>query len=451
MASVLHHERRHRTDEDRLGHPVLAVAGDVAHHLAPAGRVADVHGVVEVEVRDYRGQVVGVVVHVVPVAGLGRAAVAPAVGGHDPVALTQEEQELGVPVVGRERPAVTEDDRLPRAPVLVEDLGAIRRGDRSHFKVLLSGRIADAVPAEPGPVCGTLGVAPTVAPRAGRISGDDGPDFIQPPVREAGGVSYPSEDPPGGAPGPLIGVTDPDDPRLDLYRDLNDPARRIALDADQSVFVVEGRLAVERLLTSGYTVRSLLVDDHQVTAAGDLVAATRARGGAGVRRVSCRRWPARWASPSTAAWSRWPTARRPSTPGQLLTDAAGTSTAGETTARRRPRGPQRPREHRGPVPQRRRLRGGRRPPRPDVRRSALPPVDPGVRRTCPPHPVRPVGPVADRAPPGAGRRLRRGRVGTTPEPRAGSLPSASPSSRPGCPAPGHPAVWLSSSAPRDRA
>jgi len=78
--------------------------------------------------------------------------------------------------------------------------------------------------------------------------------------------------------GPLIGVDDADDPRLDLYRDLHDPAGRSRLGADQSVFVVEGRLAVDRLLTSDYTVRSLLVDDHQVTAASDLVAATRARG-----------------------------------------------------------------------------------------------------------------------------------------------------------------------------
>jgi tRNA G18 (ribose-2'-O)-methylase SpoU len=90
-------------------------------------------------------------------------------------------------------------------------------------------------------------------------------------------VSDAPKDPPAD-PGPLIGVVNPDDPRLDLYRDLNDPARRVRLEAHASVFVVEGRLAVERLLTSEYRVRSLLVDDHQVTAAGDLVAATRARG-----------------------------------------------------------------------------------------------------------------------------------------------------------------------------
>jgi tRNA G18 (ribose-2'-O)-methylase SpoU len=73
-------------------------------------------------------------------------------------------------------------------------------------------------------------------------------------------------------------VDDPDDPRLDVYRNLNDSTGRDRLVADQSVFVVEGRLAVDRLLTSQYTVRSLLIDDHQVPAAGDLVAATRARG-----------------------------------------------------------------------------------------------------------------------------------------------------------------------------
>jgi tRNA G18 (ribose-2'-O)-methylase SpoU len=80
------------------------------------------------------------------------------------------------------------------------------------------------------------------------------------------------------APGPLVRLEDHDDPRLLLYRDLNDPAGRIRLEAEQSVFVVEGRLAVGRLLTSAYTVHSLLVDDHQMDAAGDLVMATRAQG-----------------------------------------------------------------------------------------------------------------------------------------------------------------------------
>jgi tRNA G18 (ribose-2'-O)-methylase SpoU len=129
-----------------------------------------------------------------------------------------------------------------------------------------------------------------------------------------------------GAPGALIEVVDPDDPRLDPYRDLTDPAKRIRMEADESVFVVEGRLAVGRLLTSEYTVRSLLVDDHQMTAAGDLVAATRAQGApvyVGSRAVV--------ASTVGFALHRGvvAVAERPAPfdPGRLLTIASGPSTA----------------------------------------------------------------------------------------------------------------------------
>ncbi len=128
--------------------------------------------------------------------------------------------------------------------------------------------------------------------------------------------------------GPLIGVDDPDDPRLDLYRGLNDPAGRMALEADQSVFVVEGRLAVARLLTSGYTVRSLLVDDRHAAAAGDLVAATRARGApvligsrgvvAGTVGFALHR--------GVVAVADRPS---PTAPEQLLADAVGTTVSGE--------------------------------------------------------------------------------------------------------------------------
>jgi tRNA G18 (ribose-2'-O)-methylase SpoU len=79
-------------------------------------------------------------------------------------------------------------------------------------------------------------------------------------------------------PGPVVTVTDSSDPRLDLYRNLNDPGRRVRLESDRSVFVTEGRLAVGRLLTSQYVVRSLLVDDHQAASSKDLVVAAQARG-----------------------------------------------------------------------------------------------------------------------------------------------------------------------------
>ena len=106
--------------------------------LATAGGVPDVDGVVQVEVFDDRGEVVGVVVHVVAVGGLRGAAVAAPVVGDDPVAVLQEEQHLVVPVVGRQRPAMAEHDRLTLTPVLVEDLGAVVRGDGGHLNLSCS-------------------------------------------------------------------------------------------------------------------------------------------------------------------------------------------------------------------------------------------------------------------------------------------------------------------------
>ncbi len=80
---------------------------------------------------------------------------------------------------------------------------------------------------------------------------------------------------PDDALGPLIEIEDPRDPRLAEYRDLKDPARRTA---GETVFVVEGRLAVRQLLASPVVTRSLLVDRRQAASAPDLVAGVRACG-----------------------------------------------------------------------------------------------------------------------------------------------------------------------------
>jgi tRNA G18 (ribose-2'-O)-methylase SpoU len=55
-------------------------------------------------------------------------------------------------------------------------------------------------------------------------------------------------------------VDDPADPRLTDYLGLNDPAGRIRTEAAGGFFIVEGALAIERLLTLGsWPVRSVLV------------------------------------------------------------------------------------------------------------------------------------------------------------------------------------------------
>jgi len=84
--------------------------------------------------------------------------------------------------------------------------------------------------------------------------------------------------PAGGRPGAVVQVDDPGDPRLADYRRLNDPAGRRSLEAERSIIVVEGRLAVDRLLESAYHVLSLLIDDRHLAAAAHLVESTLDRG-----------------------------------------------------------------------------------------------------------------------------------------------------------------------------
>ncbi|MCU1489933.1 MAG: rRNA methyltransferase [Acidimicrobiaceae bacterium] len=81
-----------------------------------------------------------------------------------------------------------------------------------------------------------------------------------------------------GESGMLVPVDDPQDVRLVEYRDLNDASIRQRREAEDAIFVVEGRIAVRQLLCSSYQVLSLLVDDHQAAAVPDLVDAVRARG-----------------------------------------------------------------------------------------------------------------------------------------------------------------------------
>src|SRR5262249_10936934 len=79
----------------------------------------------ELERMDDRREVVGVGVHGVAVPGLLGASVAAPVVGDRPVSPRREERHLLVPIVGTERPAVAEHDRLSLAPVLDEDLGSV--------------------------------------------------------------------------------------------------------------------------------------------------------------------------------------------------------------------------------------------------------------------------------------------------------------------------------------
>src|SRR6476620_9121310 len=61
-------------------------------------------------------------IHVMAVAGLSGPAVAAPVMGYDAITVFEEEEHLCIPVVRRQRPAVTEHDGLSTAPVFVIDV-----------------------------------------------------------------------------------------------------------------------------------------------------------------------------------------------------------------------------------------------------------------------------------------------------------------------------------------
>src|ERR1700741_4254886 len=79
-------------------------------------------------------------VHIVAIGGLGRATMTTAVMGNDAIAMVEEKQQLRVPIIGRQRPAVAEHDRLARTPVLVEDLRAVLGDERCHAVTPFTGR-----------------------------------------------------------------------------------------------------------------------------------------------------------------------------------------------------------------------------------------------------------------------------------------------------------------------
>jgi hypothetical protein len=63
--------------------------------------MADMDRVLEIEMRRHGGNVVCIVIHVVTVADLRRAAMPAPVMCDDAIALAKEEQHLCVPVIGR--------------------------------------------------------------------------------------------------------------------------------------------------------------------------------------------------------------------------------------------------------------------------------------------------------------------------------------------------------------
>jgi hypothetical protein len=105
--------------------------------------MADMHGVAQFEMFKDGVGISGVMIHVMAFAGLARSAMATAIMGDNAVSLVHEVEQLSVPIVSTQRPAVVKDDglRIAGTPVLVEDLDAVRGGDCTHASAPFGSRL----------------------------------------------------------------------------------------------------------------------------------------------------------------------------------------------------------------------------------------------------------------------------------------------------------------------
>ncbi len=86
-------------------------------------------------------------------------------------------------------------------------------------------------------------------------------------------------------------VSDPDDPRLDNFRDLNSIDRRPDLPTGKGLVIAEGVLVVQRMLASRFTPLALLGTDRRLAEFGYAWPVPTLRT-IGSPRTSWRRWSA---------------------------------------------------------------------------------------------------------------------------------------------------------------
>src|SRR4029077_16952840 len=114
------------------------MTGEITHHLATAGRMADVNRIFQVEMVGDGLQIVGVMIEVVAIGHLRRTAVAASVVRDHPITFGEEEQHLRVPIVRAQWPAMTEYDRLAFTPIFIIDLYSVFGCNVAHnFSFLL--------------------------------------------------------------------------------------------------------------------------------------------------------------------------------------------------------------------------------------------------------------------------------------------------------------------------
>lgn len=138
---LLDHQRRNRADQNRHRSPGFTVPREVPHDFSPASGVADVNRVVQIKMLDQRRKVISVMIDIMPIGRLRRATVtSPIMRDHTKTPL-QEEQHLVIPIIGGQRPSVTEHDWLPPTPVLEEQSHIVGSREIRHEATIAENQI----------------------------------------------------------------------------------------------------------------------------------------------------------------------------------------------------------------------------------------------------------------------------------------------------------------------
>jgi hypothetical protein len=95
--------------------------------------MADVNCIPQIERFDKSQEIVCISIHVVAAARLARAPVTAPVVGDASITIPGKKKHLILKGIGRQRPAMTEDYWLSRAPVVVVNLRSVFCRDRAHF------------------------------------------------------------------------------------------------------------------------------------------------------------------------------------------------------------------------------------------------------------------------------------------------------------------------------
>src|SRR5215813_1068842 len=111
------------------------MAAEVTRDFATTCRVANMNRILQIERGCQLREIVGVGIEIISVPWLAGSPVAASIMCNAPIASLGQKEHLILECIRTQRPPMTENNRLPFAPILVVDLRSILCRDRAHLKL----------------------------------------------------------------------------------------------------------------------------------------------------------------------------------------------------------------------------------------------------------------------------------------------------------------------------